>query len=143
MKKSILCLLVVFLVFAGAVDIYAFCKGYGPDYAESTEVFRNWWWYYDGHLQFQPIYTTPADADPNVIRPNSNVCRGYINYTRKDKSVCGGRQYTECVSNVFNTNIYSVDKTVSDSANLFGNQTKFSYDWWYLNPADPRCWAID
>ena len=104
------------------------------DKAWCQEYF-NFWWHYDGNAQFVPSYKIPDDAGYS-LKKGKNVKQAYINFVRKkdnkDVSVCGGRQYTKLATNKRSNSVYSVNKDVMDSFNIFTNKTRFYYGWLYF-----------
>ena len=102
--------------------------------AWSVEYFTTWW-YYDGTIQFVPSYVIPDDAGYS-LKEGKRVKQAYINYTRKvdgkDTSIIGGRKYTELATNKKSKSLYTATATAKDSWNIFTNQTRFWYGWYYF-----------
>lgn len=105
------------------------------DRAYCQEYF-NWWWKYDGTLEFVPSYVTPSDPG-YYLEEGRQVKQGYINFTRKkngeDVSVIGGRKWTREATDRNTNAVYSVTATATDSLNIFTNQTRFWWDWRYFS----------
>lgn len=123
-KLKLMILGVVFSLFIGNLTVLAAEKEYPMNHAyckESIEL------YYTGYLQFQPkYYSTVTIYD---IPAYKHVKRGYINFTRNNQSVIGGRLYTEQASDITSSKIYKIEKKVFDSLNPWAPKTMFYYGW--------------
>lgn len=88
------------------------------------------WWGYEGHIQFNPSYTVPADPGYNLEgHIGKNIKRAYINYVRDGESVIGGRKYTLKATSASQNVIYSASATAQDNLLPWGPKTEFKYGW--------------
>lgn len=109
-------------------------------YLSSFTVFAtdNYWsnverrqFFYDGYIQFVPCYVAVVDEGYGV-EIGEHVEQAYINYTRNNKSVCGGREYTALSTNMTEQTVYSASVSCTDTLNPFAAKTRFWYGWFYF-----------
>ncbi len=122
--KKLTAILMSTLVICGCMGKAAYAQTY--NYWTSKESFQI---YYDGYIQFTPYYKTTKDSGYG-LEANRYVKQAYINYSRNNESVIGGRKYTSVATAGWNK--VSVSASCWDSL-LWGEKynTKFNYGWIY------------
>ncbi len=127
MKKKIATLSLLFaLVIISATTAYAASSN---TYSKSKEKFQLW---YTGYVQVQPSYTIPSNPGYGLSKyVGKNIKQGGFWYNVN--GTIKGKTYTKAATSKKDYNIYSAEKTITDTLNPFAPSTEFYRAWTAFN----------